>query len=87
MNSDDIVRFTSQAMLVCMLVSAPAILTSALIGLAVAFFQAVTSLQDSSLAHAIKLAAVSAVIGISARWMGSQLLSFTQSLYQAAFKS
>ncbi|MBP7565030.1 MAG: type III secretion system export apparatus subunit SctS [Burkholderiaceae bacterium] len=86
MNADDIVRFTSQAMVVCLLVSLPAIGSSALIGLVVAFFQAVTSLQDASIAHGIKLLVVSAVIAITAPWAGGQLLVFSQSLLQAAFR-
>jgi len=86
MESEDIIRFTSQAMLVCLLVSLPAIVSSAIIGLAVAFFQAVTSLQDASISHAIKLLVVSAVIAITASWSGAQMITFSQSLMQAAFQ-
>lgn len=86
MNSDDIIRFTSQAMLVCLLVSLPSIVASALIGLLVAFFQAVTSLQDASISHAIKLLLVSAVIAITASWSGSLMVNFSQGLLQAAFR-
>jgi type III secretion protein S len=86
MNSDDIIRFTSQAMLVCLLVSLPSIVASALIGLLVAFFQAVTSLQDASISHAIKLLLVSAVIAVTASWSGSLMVTFSQGLLQAAFR-
>jgi type III secretion protein S len=84
--SDDIIRFTSQAMLVCLLVSLPAIAASAVIGLAVAFFQAITSLQDASISHAIKLLVVSAVIAVTASWSGAQMVQFSQALLQAAFR-
>ena len=87
MNPDDIVRFTSQAMLVCLLVSLPAIVASAAIGLGVAFVQAVTSLQDASIAHAIKLLVVSAVIAVTAGWSGGQMVTFSHALMQAAFRS
>ncbi len=86
MESDDIIRFTSQAMLVCLLVSLPAIAASAVIGLAVAFFQAITSLQDASISHAIKLLVVSAVIAVTASWSGAQMVQFSQALLQAAFR-
>ena len=85
MDSDDIIRFTLQAMLVCLLVSLPAIVSSAVIGLAVAFFQAVTSLQDASISHAIKLLLVSAVIAVTASWSGALMVTFSQALLQAAF--
>lgn len=86
MESDEIIRFTSQAMLVCLLVSLPAIVASAAIGLAVSFFQAVTSLQDASISHAIKLLVVSAVIAVTASWSGAQMVNFSQALLQAAFR-
>ncbi len=87
MNADDIVRFTSQAMVVCLMVSLPAIASSAIIGLVVAFFQAVTSLQDASIAHGIKLFSVSAVIAFTAPWAGAQMVVFAESLFAAAFHS
>lgn len=87
MDADDIVRFTSQAMLVCLLVSLPAIAASAAIGLLVAFGQAVTSLQDASIAHAIKLLVVSAVIAVTAGWSGTQMVVFSHALLQAAFRT
>ncbi|WP_195812359.1 type III secretion system export apparatus subunit SctS [Xylophilus rhododendri] len=86
MDSDDVIRFTSQAMLVCLLVSLPAIVSSALIGLLVAFLQAVTSLQDASISHGIKLLVVSAVIAVTASWSGAQMVDFSQALLQAAFR-
>lgn len=86
MNTDDIVRYTSQALLVSLLVSLPAVLSSALIGLLVAFVQAITSLQDASIGHGIKLLAVSAIVIFTAQWSGSQLFVFSQTLWQVAFQ-
>ncbi|WPB57932.1 type III secretion system export apparatus subunit SctS [Xylophilus sp. GOD-11R] len=86
MNPDDIVRFTSQAMLVCLLASLPAIVASAVIGLLVAFIQAVTSLQDASISHGIKLLIVSAVIAVTASWSAARIVHFSQTLLQAAFR-
>lgn len=87
MSGDDIIRYTSQAMIVCLLLSLPAIVSSALIGLGVAFFQAVTNLQDASIGHGIKLFVVAATLALTAPWTGSQLLNFALSLWQAAFRS
>lgn len=86
MTPDDIVRYTSQALLTCMLISLPAVACSAVVGMVVAFFQAITSLQDASIAYAIKLLSVSVAIVISAPWAGAQLLHFSASLLQVAFR-
>ena len=86
MNIDEVVRYTSQAMVLCLLISMPAVAASALIGLVVAFFQAVTSLQDQSIAYAVKLLVVGAVLALTAAWSGAQLVSFSRALVDVAFK-
>lgn len=85
MNADDLIRFASQALMVCMLASLPTVVASAVVGLLVAFIQAVMSLQDQSISYGIKLLAVSVVLVLSAGWAGSQVLNFAQSLVAAAF--
>ena len=85
MNADDLVRFASQALMVCMLASLPTVVASAAVGLLVAFIQAVMSLQDQSISYGIKLLAVSAVLVLTAGWSGAQVLNFAQSLITAAF--
>ena len=86
MNIDEVVRYTSQAMVLCLLISLPSVAASALIGLVVAFFQAVTSLQDQSIAYAVKLLVVGAVLALTAAWSGAQLVSFSRALIDVAFK-
>lgn len=87
MQGDDLITLTSQAMLLCMIVSLPVVLTSSLVGLAVAFLQAVTSLQDSSISHGIKLVAVGIAVAATGPWAAARLLEFASSLMRAAFQS
>jgi type III secretion protein S len=87
MSADELVRFTSQALVVCLLVSLPTVAASALIGLLVAFIQSVMSLQDQSIAYGIKLLGVSVVLVLTAGWAGTQVLTFAQALVVAAFYS
>jgi type III secretion protein S len=86
MNPDELVHYASQSLLVCLLVSAPAVVSSAVTGLMVAFVQAITSLQDQSIAYGIKLLVVSAVLVVSAEWAGTQVLMFSKNLFTVAFK-
>jgi type III secretion protein S len=86
MNPDELVHYASQALIVCLLVSAPAVVSSAVSGLMVAFVQAITSLQDQSIAYGIKLLVVSVVLVVSSEWAGTQLLMFSKTLFTVAFK-
>ena len=65
MNYDVVVQLTSEALMMCVLLSLPAVVVSALIGLIVSFFQAITSLQDSSISQGIKLLAVTGVVVVT----------------------
>ncbi|MBB3193674.1 type III secretion system export apparatus subunit SctS [Roseateles terrae] len=86
MNYDVVVQLTSEALLMCVLLSLPAVVVSAVIGLLVSFFQAITSLQDSSIAQGIKLLAVTGVVVVTAPWAGSTLMKFSENLFTAIFQ-
>ncbi len=84
MNYDNIIGLTSQGLLLCLLVSLPVVLVSAVVGLLVSFVQAITSLQDASISQGVKLVAVTLTIVIAAPWGASTLLRFAESLMKAA---
>ena len=86
MELDSIVGLTSQAMLLCLFVSLPAVVVAAVVGLLVAFVQAITSLQDASIGQAAKLIAVVATILLAAPWGAAMVLGFAQQALQAALK-
>ncbi len=86
MNVDEVVNYTSQALVLCLVISLPAVGASAFIGLAVAFVQAVTSLQDQSIGYAVKLLVVGGALAVSAPWSGAQLVHFSKALMAVAFR-
>ena len=86
MQFDDVIRLTSQAMLMCLLVSLPVVLVSALVGLLVSFVQTITSLQDQAISQGAKLIAVVITLLISAPWGASLVLGFAQQAVQAALQ-
>jgi type III secretion protein S len=87
MNYDAVIQLTSEALLMCVMLSLPAVVASATIGLLVSFFQAITSLQDSSISQGIKLLVVTGVIVVTAPWAGSTLVKFTENLFSAVFQT
>jgi type III secretion protein S len=86
MQFDDVIRLTSQAMLMCLLVSLPVVLVSALVGLLVSFVQTITSLQDQAISQGAKLIAVVITLLISAPWGASLVLGFARQALAAALQ-
>lgn len=85
MHYENVIRLTSEALMMCLMLSLPAVAVSATVGLLISFVQAVTSLQDSSISQGIKLLAVTVVVAVCAPWAGSTLLRFSENLLAAMF--
>jgi type III secretion protein S len=86
MNFDTVLQLAAEALALCLVLSLPAILTSSVVGLLVAFISAITSLQDSSIAQGVKLLAVTVVVLVSASWAGATLMRFTEKVMSVIFQ-
>ncbi|AFT89919.1 MULTISPECIES: type III secretion system export apparatus subunit SctS [Burkholderiaceae] len=84
MDIDTLVRFTTQGMLLCMYISLPIVIVAALVGLGVSFLQAITSMQDQTLSHGVKLIAVTIAIVIAAPFSAAALLHFANEIMHTA---
>ncbi|CAB3670751.1 Surface presentation of antigens protein SpaQ [Paraburkholderia phenoliruptrix] len=84
MDIDTLVRFTTQGMLLCMYISLPIVIVAALVGLGVSFLQAITSMQDQTLSHGVKLIAVTLAIVIAAPFSAAALLHFANEIMHTA---
>ncbi len=74
-------HYTIQAMQLVLYLSMPTIIITTLVGLLVGLFQALTSIQEQTLPHGFKLIAAVFAIVATVRWMGPELISFTQTLF------
>jgi flagellar biosynthetic protein FliQ len=83
MAPDDVARLAREALYLVLLLSAPALLASLVAGLLVSVFQAVTQLQDQTLAFVPKMAAVFVALAVSGPWIGAELSRFTTALWRA----
>jgi type III secretion protein S len=72
--------FVKQALLLVLWLSLPAVLVASVVGLAVAFLQAVTQVQDQTIAFGVKLLAVIVAIALTSTWLGGELMSFADRL-------
>jgi len=80
MTPDAVVALGMDAGRVALLIGGPILLAGLLAGLAVSIFQAVTQIQDGSLAFLPKVAATLAVLALLGYWMLGQLVGFTTGL-------
>ncbi|KKB63300.1 aldolase [Robbsia andropogonis] len=85
MEYDAITHLTTQALTLCLLVSLPPVAIAAVTGLFIAFLQAITSLQDSSISQSVKLIIVTVVIVIAAPWGAAAIQNFARTLLQVMF--
>ena len=81
MNETQIIHYTAQAIELVLHLSMPAIIAATVVGLIVGLFQALTSIQEQTLPHAFKLIAIMFAIAATVRWLGPELLLFTQNAF------
>ncbi len=77
---DLVVRVVREGMLLVLLVSAPALLASLVVGLVVGALQSATQIQDPSIAFVPKVVAVAAVLLVSGPLLGAHVVRFAQAL-------
>jgi flagellar biosynthetic protein FliQ len=81
--TDLVLRAVREGLLLVLLVSAPPLLASMLVGLVVGAFQAASQIHDSAVAFVPKLVAAIAVLLMLGPVLGAQVLRFTQALLLA----
>lgn len=80
MNPQVVLDLGSQALQLILLLSAPILAAGLIVGLLVSIFQAVTSIQEATLAFVPKIVVVFVALILFLPWMMKTMLSFTASL-------
>lgn len=80
MTQDFVIYLAREALFTVLLVSAPIMGLSLLVGLLVSIFQATTQIQEATLAFVPKIVAVLAAVVFFGPWMLNILLAFTNSI-------
>jgi flagellar biosynthetic protein FliQ len=81
MNQDVVINLATTAMALAFKVALPLLGVGLVVGLVVSIFQAVTQIQEQTLAFIPKIVAIAAVLMILGPWMLNQLLSYTADLW------
>ncbi len=82
MDTETIVRIGREALLLTVLLAAPAVLAALVVGLLVSVLQAATQLHEQTLSFAPKFLAVFVTVAICGLWMLAQLSRFTTRLLE-----
>ena len=77
----DAIRLTQDALWLVLFLSGPAIAAAAFSGLLVAFVQAVTQLQEQTVAFAVKLVIVALILYLMSGLMGETLFQFSERIF------
>ena len=81
MTPELVVQLARRSFEAALLLSAPLLLASLIIGLLISVFQAVTSINEATLAFAPKIVAVMVAMIIFFPWMMSYMGDFTREIY------
>ena len=81
MTPELVVQLARRAFETTLMLSAPLLIFSLVVGLAISIFQAVTSINEATLAFAPKIVAVMVAMIIFFPWMMSYMSDFTREIY------
>ena len=81
MSIDNVVEITRTTLYTIILTSAPMLLVSLVIGLAISIFQTVTSIQEQTLTFVPKLVGIFVMMMILGHWMLNNMTEFMGELW------
>jgi len=77
----DSVTLFRDGLVLIVLLSAPALLVTTVVGVLVSLVQGLFQIQDQALANTVKIIAVVAVLLLTGRWMQNELVSLTNHMF------
>ncbi len=81
MDQDVVISLATQAMSLALKISMPLLGVGLIVGVLISIIQAVTSIQEQTLAFIPKVVAMAVVLVVGGPWMLNQLLSYTAELW------
>ena len=83
MNPQDAIDLAREAMVIATLIAAPVLIAGTLIGLLVGLIQALTQIQEQTLAFLPKLVGVAAVFLLALPWIIQLMVKYTTELFRS----
>jgi flagellar biosynthetic protein FliQ len=83
MTPETVMTLAHEAMMVALLLAAPLLLVSLVVGLVVSLFQAATQINESTLSFIPKLLAICVTLVIAGPWMLSTMLDYMRHIFNS----
>lgn len=83
MSIDEIIIITNDALFCVIKVSAPVLLISLVVGLAISIFQTVTSIQEQTLTFVPKILSIFVALMVMGHWMLNEIVVFIENLWSS----
>ena len=80
MDAQEAIHLTQQAMLTALLLGAPILVAGVLVGLIIGLAQALTQVQDQTVAFVPKIVAMVAVLILCLPWLIQKMLEYSEGL-------
>jgi flagellar biosynthetic protein FliQ len=80
MEAQTAVDLTREALVIATLIAAPVLLAGTVVGLVIGLLQALTQIQEQTVAFVPKLLAMIVVIGLSLPWVLGRLIEYSEHL-------
>lgn len=81
--ADRALSYLNELLWTAMVLSAPLLVGTLLVGLVISIFQVVTQIQEATLSYVPKLLAAAVILFLLGGWMLGRLSAFATSLYQS----
>ncbi|MBC7441951.1 MAG: flagellar biosynthesis protein FliQ [Ramlibacter sp.] len=82
MDTNAVLDIGMQAIIIAGKLSAPILITALVVGFAISLLQSITQIQEVTLSFVPKAIAVCLALLISGHWMISEIVSFTNGLFE-----
>ena len=81
MSQGDVISICKDAVVTALMLSAPFLIISLVIGVIISVFQAATQIHEQTVAFVPKIAAIALVLIFLGSWMITVMVNFTQKLF------
>lgn len=81
MSQGDVISICKEAVITALLLSAPFLIVSIVIGVIISVFQAATQIHEQTIAFVPKILAIALVLIFLGSWMINVMVDFTQKLF------
>ncbi|MGJ4845432.1 MULTISPECIES: flagellar biosynthetic protein FliQ [unclassified Leifsonia] len=82
MNANAVLDIAMQGLMITAKLAAPIVVTALVVGFAISLVQSITQIQEVTLSFVPKAAAVGVALIVCGHWMISELITFTNVLFE-----